>query len=43
MALDANTFLIVVATAIVVMGFVVWVMFRKFNEVILRRLLLHRL
>jgi hypothetical protein len=29
MALDTNTFLIVFAAAIVVMGFVVWVMFKK--------------
>jgi len=28
-ALDNNTFLIVLAAAIVVMGFVVWVMFKK--------------
>jgi hypothetical protein len=29
MALDTNTFLIVLAAAVVVMGFVVWVMFKK--------------
>ena len=29
MALDTNTFLIVLAAAIVVMGFVVWIMFKK--------------
>jgi hypothetical protein len=29
MALDTNTFLIVLAAAVVVMGFVVWIMFKK--------------
>jgi hypothetical protein len=29
MALDTNTFLIVLAAAVVVIGFVVWVMFKK--------------
>jgi len=29
MALDTNTFLIVLAAAIIVMGIVVWVMFKK--------------
>jgi len=28
-ALDANTFLIILAAAVMVMGFVVWVMFKK--------------
>jgi hypothetical protein len=29
MALDTNTFLIIFAAAVTVMGFVVWVMFKK--------------
>jgi hypothetical protein len=29
MALDTNTFLIVFAAAVIVMGFVVWMMFKK--------------
>jgi hypothetical protein len=29
MALDTNTFLMVLAAAIIVMGIVVWVMFKK--------------
>jgi hypothetical protein len=29
MALDTNTFLIVLAAGIIVMGFVVWAMFKK--------------
>ena len=29
MALDTNTFLIVMAAAIIVMGFVIWAMFKK--------------
>jgi len=29
MALDANTFLMILAAAIMVMGIVVWVMFKK--------------
>jgi hypothetical protein len=29
MALDTNTFLIVLAAAVIVMGFVVWMMFKK--------------
>ena len=32
MALDTNTFLIVLAAAIIVMAFVVWAMFKKFRE-----------
>jgi len=29
MALDTNTFLIILVAAVMVMGFVVWVMFKK--------------